>query len=562
VLRAVRERGQQRRGRLVDRLDVVDRDHQAPTAGDRQQEIAQRGLDVPALGSPLGGGGSARRAEHVCEQLGARLRAALGEIGKRVAQLRAQRPDDAIVAMRGVGGVGAQHGGAEQLGLQHARVEKARAAAAGRALDQQAQAMAEHGAAELGAHRLHERVAADQRRGDQVRARDLGTLLRQPGDPGEPLHHVRGRARSRGAIELQQLHDQLREPQRQPGDELVQRRWSVAPGVRQVLERARRVRVAAGEHEVGERAERVQICARVERLQLERLGRNEGRRSDHMLDAAHRRHRAEVDQLGAAVAGAAHVARGEVAVEQPARVQDRERGGDVAQEDAGLAPGQLAALAQVLPVEPFHRVKRVAAVDAVVVDLDDARMRELAERVVLALELRGEQRSAARIADAQLLERERRAAARIDHTVDDAAGPAAELRLDPVPPRDEGPDGQRAPSLPTVRTHDHAIEARAGEEKRDSGARAGTASRRTAAWAVRAASPTRARCRPPPRSPAHGYNSLHKPSNAGLGARCPVRSRRSSKAGLGCQGWFFGHPSRAMGECVRDPKTSIVGFMQ
>ena len=90
---------------------------------------------------------------------------------------------------------------------------------------------------------------------------------------------------------------------------------------------------------------------------------------------AHRRHRAEVDQLGATVARAAHVARADVAVQQPARVQQRERRAHVEQQRARFAPRQRRALAQVAAVEQLHRVvRRPAVVQPVVVDLDHARM--------------------------------------------------------------------------------------------------------------------------------------------------------------------------------------------
>ena len=98
--------------------------------------------------------------------------------------------------------------------------------------------------------------------------------------------------------------------------------------------------------------------------------------------------RAEVDQLGTAVGGQPHVARADVAMHQAMRVEQRERRGDVAQVAARFAVRQRRELLQVLPVEQLHRVVRPLLGEAVVVDLDDARVLEPHQRVVLALEQR------------------------------------------------------------------------------------------------------------------------------------------------------------------------------
>ena len=59
------------------------------------------------------------------------------------------------------------------------------------------------------------------------------------------------------------------------------------------------------------------------------------------------------------------------------------------------SPRQRRSLAQVAPVEELHRVVRPRLVDAVVVDLDDPRVRELRQRVKFALE-EGDHLAAAR----------------------------------------------------------------------------------------------------------------------------------------------------------------------
>jgi len=62
--------------------------------------------------------------------------------------------------------------------------------------------------------------------------------------------------------------------------------------------------------------------------------------------------------------------------EQAARVEQRERCGDVAQVVAGLAIRQRRCLPHVLPLEQFHRVVGADLIDAIVEDPDDARVIE------------------------------------------------------------------------------------------------------------------------------------------------------------------------------------------
>jgi hypothetical protein len=76
-------------------------------------------------------------------------------------------------------------------------------------------------------------------------------------------------------------------------------------------------------------------------------------------------------------------------------MDQRERRADARQERAGFPPGQRGALAQVAPVEELHRVVRSGLVDAIVVNFDDPRVRQLRERMKFALE-EGDQLFAAR----------------------------------------------------------------------------------------------------------------------------------------------------------------------
>ena len=77
-----------------------------------------------------------------------------------------------------------------------------------------------------------------------------------------------------------------------------------------------RIGISPRQHPVREHTERVQIGAAVESLELQRFGRRAGRRAHDVVSHAHRRHRAEVDQLRATVGRASHVARRHVAVQK------------------------------------------------------------------------------------------------------------------------------------------------------------------------------------------------------------------------------------------------------
>jgi hypothetical protein len=82
--------------------------------------------------------------------------------------------------------------------------------------------------------------------------------------------------------------------------------------------------------------------------------------------------------------------------------------------------------AQVLSFEQLHRVERVGAIAAVVEGLNDARMVEAGERLVLALE---ERRRPARCAGVQELERELLAARDVANAIDLCCAADAERSL-------------------------------------------------------------------------------------------------------------------------------------
>ena len=136
------------------------------------------------------------------------------------------------------------------------------------------------------------------------------------------------------------------------------------------------------------------------------LGSHEGRSADDRGGRAHGRHRAEVDQLCFAVAGAPDVGGRDVAVDEAPRMDQRKRRTDAREQRAGFAPRQGRSLAQVAPVEELHRVVGGPVVDAVVVDLDYPRVRELRQDEELPLEERDEIGPRKAVVRVELLERQ------------------------------------------------------------------------------------------------------------------------------------------------------------
>ena len=98
-----------------------------------------------------------------------------------------------------------------------------------------------------------------------------------------------------------------------------------APGLVHLRQLARGIRRPARQREIHRRAERKHIRAPVHERSMHDFRRDERGRADDMTARTHRDHRAEVDQLGAAGLRAAHVARRDVAMHQPPRVEQRER---------------------------------------------------------------------------------------------------------------------------------------------------------------------------------------------------------------------------------------------
>jgi hypothetical protein len=162
------------------------------------------------------------------------------------------------------------------------------------------------------------------------------------------------------------------------------------------------------------------------------------RRARDLARHARGREHAEVEELGAPLLGEAHVARPDVAMDQAARVDERERRGDLADDAAGDVDGCAAERPEVLPVEQLHRVERGPLAGRIVVDLDDVRVRETrhgvelapeAERVRLGVEVV--------LGHDQLLQRELPARRGVAHAVHRARSPAAEQAEDLVAVLDE-----------------------------------------------------------------------------------------------------------------------------
>ena len=138
---------------------------------------------------------------------------------------------------------------------------------------------------------------------------------------------------------------------------------------------------------------------------------------------------------------------------EPARVEERERRGDVAQHHAQLAEADVLGVAQVAAVEDLHRVERPVLVDAVVVGLDDPRMTEARERVELTAE--AQLRAASSLLEARhALQRDGATVRDVDRAVHHAHAPAAELLLDAVAVADEASGGIERRSRGSARHRD------------------------------------------------------------------------------------------------------------
>ena len=213
------------------------------------------------------------------------------------------------------------------------------------------------------------------------------------------------------------------------------------PEVLEMPEVTRRVGRAPRQREVEGRAEGEEIGPRVERLPRRTTFR--GRRERHARAPGS----TSLSPIGAralksisfasAVAGAPDVGRAHVAVDEMARVDESESRSWTPRRSRACCRrhGQGCASAEVAPVEELHRVIGARRVDAVVVDLDDARVRELRQRLELALE-QGDhprlRRDGSPVCGELLSSATALAAAGVGHAVDRRHSAASEERVDPV----------------------------------------------------------------------------------------------------------------------------------
>src|SRR5260221_1301770 len=163
----------------------------------------------------------------------------------------------------------------------------------------------------------------------------------------------------------------------------------LSPHGLELRERSRWIRVRACQKVVGEGAQREQIRELIQSQPAERFRRHEWRRTDQLLWHAERRQRTEVDELASAVFGGTHVPRGQVSMEQSVRMKERERRCYVAQVAARLSVWKRRECSEIVALEQLHRVVRPSRVDAVVVHLDDPRVLQQNQRVVLLAEQDG-----------------------------------------------------------------------------------------------------------------------------------------------------------------------------
>jgi hypothetical protein len=115
----------------------------------------------------------------------------------RFDQLLRERARSGEVALMLAAGVGAQHGRAEQLGLEHEGIDQARAPESGLGLDQQPATAGAQRALQLPAEREQRLLAADQHRRREVGLGNAQRLVAlEAGERIEPLHDLVRAART------------------------------------------------------------------------------------------------------------------------------------------------------------------------------------------------------------------------------------------------------------------------------------------------------------------------------------------------------------------------------
>ena len=400
------ERGEPRRRRLVERLQIVCDDDQRVLARDGEEPVSERGLNAHARlavgvrhlrevvdGEPEPRADRRRDVpERACVRRG-RGERCHGQRGEQAKGELVRRSMRVAVSL----GVCLQHDRAGEPGVE-------------RELSQQTRPTEPRSA-------LHDRVRGASG-GARCQCREQGGSLGGAPDEGRAAQVALEGARLRVGFErdddAQSIDDVCsggRSCQRVVVEEGVHERFESRRHLRQVFafefrdslrheagsfrpdrlevrEGACRKGVAPRQEEVREGAERIEVRSLVEIEAAKCLGSDEGGRTGDVGRRAEGGHRPEVDELRSPLRRAPCVASADVSVQEAARVEQGEPGGDVTQDPAHVAPRHRRELRDVAAVEQLHGVEGPPRVRPVLVDLDEARMTQARERVVFALEER------------------------------------------------------------------------------------------------------------------------------------------------------------------------------
>lgn len=282
---------------------------------------------------------------------------------------------------------------------------------------------------------FHLAATADHRGTGEVAFADgEAGLLGELGHRLESIDDLGRVGRASQRIETQHSPHEVPELHGNVGVERFQRRRWPAPHRLEIVEASGLVRIAPGQHPVRERPQTVEIGPVVEWKAAQVLGRNASRGSGDVARQPHGGQQSEVEQFCVAVGCAPHVSRSNVAVDHPARMQERQRGRNVSENAAGTRPRLLPHVLEVGSLEELHRVERSRVVDAKVVGLDDARVDQVGERVELASE---PQHAPPVVVAAHGLEGHDSTGGDVLDAVDSAHAPLAQGAQDPIPRPDQ-----------------------------------------------------------------------------------------------------------------------------
>ncbi len=391
------EARQHGRRSLVAALDVVDEEREPSPPGDGQDPVGDGALDAHALLGRVRCGLRQGHAGYLGEELGEHVPEYRGvpfgggfHVRTGALPERRDQVADHVIGTTG-GGLAAdlRDDRSTDLRLEGDFPQQAALPGAGLSLDERRVAGASHRVLHAALHHLHLVLAADHRRAreEPLLHLDVGVGL-QLTDGGEALDHLGRARRPAHRIEAEERQHELVHRGRHVVVHVRRRNHRALPGAFEVVEGADRIRHLAGEELIRERAEGVEIGATVEGHATHALRGDVGEGAGDVPRRTDVGQNAEVDQLRVPVGRAAHVSWGQVAVDDPANVEEREGPGHVAEQPADLFYLRLAdQVLEVLPVEELHRVERAARrVHRVVVDLDDPRVGEVRQGVELAAE--------------------------------------------------------------------------------------------------------------------------------------------------------------------------------